>query len=163
MLDRERIDCKLSWLMGIEGDVVSCLYENAVKSLLLYHLYSFLSSLFSVLMFQWIFSQIKSWRSYHMNSSSARSASQRSFGHNLHLLLSYSTDLWPSSYSSSVKSLLLYHLYSFLSSLFSVLMFQIVFYLISFLFFVIFSSLQLLLLFLISSIICLIVSSSISF
>ena len=32
--------------MGIEGDVVSCLYENAVKSLLLYHLYSFLSCKF---------------------------------------------------------------------------------------------------------------------
>ena len=34
LIDRERIDCKPNWLMGIEGDVVSCLYENAIwKSL----------------------------------------------------------------------------------------------------------------------------------
>ena len=35
---RERIDCKPNWLMGIEGDVVSCLYENAISNDFLFHL-----------------------------------------------------------------------------------------------------------------------------
>ena len=37
---------------------------------------------------------------------------QRSFGHNLHLLLSYSTDLWPSSYSSTHDRSTVHSLYS---------------------------------------------------